>query len=74
MPNTTTVRVSRPTRDNLRDLADDDGVTLDEEVNRLVRAERQRRIGQALSVRQLDEEDSSWLEVGPEVVRDDARR
>lgn len=70
----TTVRVSRDTRDSLRDLAENDGVTLDEEVNRLVRAERQRRIGQALSVGHLDKEDSSWLEVGPEVVRNDARR
>lgn len=72
MQNSTTVRVTRNTRDDLRQLADDDGVTLDEEVNRLVRAERQRRIGQALATSRPDAEEASWLEVGADVVRTNA--
>lgn len=74
MQESTTVRVAKNTRDRLRDLADIDGVTLDEEVHRLVRAERQRRMGRALSAAQLDDEDRSWLEVATDAVRDDARR
>ncbi len=74
MQKSTTVRVARETRDGLRDLAEDDGVTLDEEVNRLVRAERQRRIGHALSAVQIDQEDQSWLDMGADVVGNDARR
>jgi hypothetical protein len=58
----------------LRDLAKDDSVTLDEEVNRLVRAERQRRIGHALAAVQIDQEDQSWLDMGAEAVRNHARR
>ena len=64
MPDSTTVRVSRATRDNLRQLADDDNVTLDEEINRLVRCERQRRIGHALSENELDDDARAWLDVG----------
>lgn len=74
MQKATTVRVTTTTRDGLRSLAQDDGITLDEEVNRLVRAERQRRIGLALSTVPLDEVDRSWLDMGTEAVRDDARR
>ncbi|GAC1531918.1 MAG: hypothetical protein NVS3B12_08710 [Acidimicrobiales bacterium] len=71
---TTTVRLSRSTRDNLRHLADDDGVTLDDEIIRLVRSERQRRIGQALSASELDTGEQSWIEIGGEAVRNDAGR
>jgi len=72
MPDSTTVRVSRGTRDNLRHLADDDDVTLDEEITRLVRAERQRRIGRALSATELDAEEQVWLDVGASTIRDHA--
>lgn len=68
----TTVRLSRSTRDDLRHLADDDGVTLDDEVIRLVRAERQRRIGQALSASEPDTEEQPWLGIGAETVRNNA--
>lgn len=74
MRDPTTVRVTHDTRDGLRDLANADGVTLNEEVNRLVRAERQRRIGHALAALELDEEDSLWLEAGADVVRHDEGR
>lgn len=72
MQDSTTVRVSRSTRDHLRHLADDDDVTLDEEITRLVRAERQRRIGQGLSTNALDADDRSWLEVAADTIGDDA--
>ncbi|HSH61176.1 MAG TPA: hypothetical protein VK988_16360 [Acidimicrobiales bacterium] len=66
------MRVSRDTRDYLRQLADNDGVTLDEEVTRLVRAERQRRIGQALAINRPDAEERSWLEMGADVIAGNA--
>ncbi len=74
MPDSTTVRVSRRTRDDLRHLADDDDVTLDEEISRLVRAERQRRIGLALAADQpgADNDNGSWLDIGPSTIRDHA--
>lgn len=72
MRESTTVRLSRSTRDNLRHLADDDGVTLDDEIIRLVRAERQRRIGQALSAGEPDPDEQSWVKMGAATVRDNA--
>lgn len=74
MRESTTVRLSKSTRDNLRHLADDDGVTLDDEIIRLVRAERQRRIGQALSESEPDTEEQLWLGIGAETVRNNAGR
>ena len=74
MRDSTTVRLSRSTRDDLRHLADDDGVTLDDEIIRLVRAERQRRIGQALSASEPDTEEQTWIAMGVEAVRNNAGR
>lgn len=62
MPKTTTVRVSIETRDAVRALAARDGVTLAEEIRRLARAERQRRMGEALAVDPRDDE-SAWLDL-----------
>jgi hypothetical protein len=70
----TTVRVSPGTRDGLRGLAQADDVTLDEEIARLVRAERQRRIGAALSSTDLSSDDEAWLRLGAGAVADDASR
>ncbi|HYX43393.1 MAG TPA: hypothetical protein VE760_00010 [Acidimicrobiales bacterium] len=64
--------MSRGTRDNLRQLAKDDGVTLDEELTRLVRGDRQRRMGQALAASSADAEERAWLEMGVEAVGSDA--
>jgi len=74
MRDSTTVRLSRSTRDNLRHLADDDGVTLDDEIIRLVRSERQRRIGQALSASEPDTEAQPWIGITAEAVRNNAGR
>jgi hypothetical protein len=71
MRDSTTIRVSVATRDALRDLADRDGVTLDEELARLARAERQRRIGLALAL-EPSADDRAWLEAGIVTVRDHA--
>ena len=61
MQNTTTVRLAKSTHELLKTLANNDGVTLDEEMIRLIRAERQRRIGDALAVLELDETDQAIL-------------
>lgn len=46
---TTTMKLSVRNRDVLRRIADEDGLTLDEALGRVLRRERQRRIGQQLS-------------------------
>lgn len=62
MRDPTTVRVSRQVRDELRGLADADETTMDDELSRLVRAERQRRMGRALSDLEIDNEDEAWID------------
>ena len=74
MQNATTVRVSTETRDAVRMLAQDDGLTLNQEIQRLARAERQRRIGAALSSDRLEDEDARWLGLGVDTVSSHARR
>jgi hypothetical protein len=66
----TTVRVSTRTRDYVRQLAEDDGVTLDVEIERLARAERQRRMGAALADAAIDE---PWLDAVAQEVVDASR-
>jgi len=63
----TSVRVATTTRDAVRALADDDGVTLDQEIARLARAERQRRMGRALA-EATSPEDDRWLEAVADTV------
>ena len=74
MQDSTTVRVSSSTRDAVRLLATDDGLSMDEEIQRLARAERQRRIGTALATNPLDDDDQAWLDVSADTVRLDAPR
>lgn len=69
MRDSTTVRVSRQTRDGLRELAEDDSLTLDAEIQRLVRAERQRRMGRELSEHGPDDADRQWLDLAADSVR-----
>ena len=61
MQKTATVRLARSTHESLKALASDDGVTLDDEMKRLVRAERQRRMGDALANLDLSEADQAVL-------------
>ena len=74
MHETTSIRVSRSTRDELRELADRDGLSLDEEIRALTRAERQRRMGQELADLTFDEATTRWLEAAAETIATDARR
>jgi hypothetical protein len=74
MQKATTVRVSTQTRDALRALADHDGVTLDEEIQRLARSERQRRMGRSLAVTALTDDDRAWLDVTVSDATHHARR
>jgi len=69
MRESTSVRVDRRTRDELRLLADADGVSLDEALSRLVRAERQRRMGEALS-QPITDTEQEWLDGGLRTVTD----
>lgn len=73
MLNSTTIRVTRSTRDALKRLAEDDGVTHDEELTRLLRAERQRRMGASLTL-QPTTEDRAWIEAGMSTMGQDAGR
>jgi hypothetical protein len=47
----TTLKVSSATRDELKVIADREGITLDATVQRLLRSERQRQIGRELANR-----------------------
>jgi hypothetical protein len=68
MQSTTTIRLGRSTQRSLRELADADGITLDEEVQRLVRSERQRRMGDALARWEPDRAASDWLDESARTV------
>lgn len=70
----TTIRVASATRDELRALAETDGVTLDEMLRLLAKRERQRRIGVALATHESDAEERAVLAAGRRTVRRDARR
>lgn len=61
MSDTTTIRVSRATRDALNDLAARRGETLTDTVSRAARLLEQETIGQDLSVPLRDDE-LSWLD------------
>ena len=71
MQDTTSVRVAAATRDAVRALADHDGLTLDEEIARLARAERQRRMGQALAA-EIAADDEQWLDAVADSVNQHA--
>lgn len=74
MHESTTIRVAVSTRDAVRTLADADGVTLDEAVKRLARAERQRRMGLALATTVPSSDDEQWLGLSVRTVAEHARR
>jgi hypothetical protein len=61
MPDTTTIKVSTETRDALRRLADREGLTLDAQLQKLIRRERRRLLGKQLSAGGLDDNDTAVL-------------
>jgi hypothetical protein len=73
MPDTTTIKVSVQTRDALRQLADRDGLTLDAQIDRLIRRERRRIIGAQLSSTPLAGGDVVVLDASASDVADASR-
>ena len=58
------------TRDALRQLAEREGLTLDAELDRLIRRERRRIIGAQLAGAQLDADDTAVLNASASDVDD----
>ena len=61
MPELSTIRVSTRTRDALRQLAERDGLTLDAQLDHLIRRERRRIIGGQLASAPIDLHDRAVL-------------
>ncbi len=57
----TTMKVSAATRDELKAIADREGLTLDAALRKLLRLERQRQTGLDLAERGTTEEDRAWI-------------
>lgn len=73
MPATTTIKVSVQTRDALRQLADRDGLTLDAQLDKLIRRERRRIIGAQLASAALEDDDVAVLDASASDVADASR-
>lgn len=73
MPETTTIKVSVRTRDALRQLADREGLTLDAQLEKLIRRERRRVMGAQLSGAPLDDDDAAVLNASASDVADASR-
>jgi MoxR-like ATPase len=70
MHGTTSIRLSSVTRDSLKNLASVDGLTIEQEVKQLLRAERQRRMGDELAAVELTDEENDWLGLGLQTARE----
>ena len=70
MSDTTTIKVLVRTRDALRQLAEREGLTLDAQLDRLIRRERRRIIGAQLASAQLDADDRVVLDASASDVGD----
>lgn len=70
MHGTTSIRLSSVTRNSLKDLASVDGLTIEQEVKQLLRAERQRRMGDELAAVELTDEENDWLGLGLQTARE----
>jgi predicted DNA-binding protein len=70
MHGTTSIRLSSVTRDSLKNLASVDGLTIEQEVKQLLRAERQRRMGDELAAVELTDEENEWLGLGLQTARE----
>ena len=69
----TTIKVSVRTRDALRQLADREGLTLDGQLEKLIRRERRRLLGAQLASAPLDAEDAAVLDASASDVADASR-
>jgi len=73
MRQSTTIKVSVRTRDALRQLADREGITLDAQLEQLIRRERRRVLGAQLAGVPLDVEDVAVLDASASDVADASR-
>ncbi len=73
MSKSTTIKVSLATRDALRRLAERDGLTMDAQLDRLIRAERRRSIGAELASGPLTEQERGVLDASASDVADASR-
>ena len=73
MPDVTTIKVSTRTRDALRQLAARDGLSLDAQLDLLIRRERRRIIGMQLASSPLDPHDRAVLDASASDVADACR-
>lgn len=73
MSGSTTIKVSVGTRDALRQLADRDGLTMDAQLAKLIRAERRRLIGAQLADGHLGDDDLVVLDASASDVADASR-
>ena len=73
MPDSTTIKVSVQTRDALRKLARQEGLTFDAQIAKLVRRERRRIIGAQLASAPLDADDKAVLDASASDVADASR-
>ena len=73
MAETTTIKVSVQTRDALRQLASRDGLTLDAQLEKLIRSERRRIIGSQLASAELEVDDVTVLDASANDVGDASR-
>ena len=73
MPDSTTIKVSVRTRDALRQLAAREGLTLDAQLDRLIRGERRRIIGAQLASAPLDASEEAVLDASASDVADAGR-
>jgi hypothetical protein len=76
MSDSTTIKVSVQTRDALRQLAERDGLTLDAQLDVLIRRERRRVIGLQLASASLDDAERAVLDAAAADIASvaDARR
>ncbi|MCC5951596.1 MAG: hypothetical protein JJU45_05820 [Acidimicrobiia bacterium] len=70
MSDTTTIKVAVRTRDALRQLADREGLTLDAQLEQLIRGERRRVLGAQLAGAPLDAADEQVLDASASDVAD----
>lgn len=73
MRDSTTIKVSVRTRDALRQLADREGLTLDAQLERLIRRERRRIIGSQLASAPPAADDMAILDASSTDVADASR-
>ena len=68
MSDTTTLRVSRSTHQELRERANQDGLTMEAELKRMLRYDRQRRMAEAFATHEPAPDDLATVRGGTAAV------